>query len=382
MTIDASHDAGPLFTGIDAPGYSPWDAGPRPPEPCGATVRRVRFPVDETSLSNGNRLWGAGRLVWGFLGSFGDRPSSVHLYDVDAAAEIPVGLALDGAPVVAVFETGTGSFDLVVGGDLERRIVTVDREGTTLGTSVVQLDAAPRVRLPDGRLVSYSIDREEPSPARARLDVATPGGVTVPIDLGFYASEDHLVAMQWTGSVLVGIAHQTSSSSLLRFEVDVDAETVLAASELLAGVRIVGAGPGSTSLALWADADEIAVAVAYEPVDSPGLALAELLWWPVGGGELVRRVVRPLDTLPVGILAFGGAPPRQTLALAQSSGTRTWISAARVRGPGDVVGGVETLSIVTDLRAGSAWEPEPGSAALGLLGSRELEVIYLCEGAP
>src|SRR5687768_12188251 len=55
----APSDAGPLFTGIDAPGYAPWDAGPLPPEPCAGIVRRVRFALGEESLRHILQVWGS-----------------------------------------------------------------------------------------------------------------------------------------------------------------------------------------------------------------------------------------------------------------------------------------------------------------------------------
>ncbi|MCZ7681511.1 MAG: hypothetical protein M5U28_23030 [Sandaracinaceae bacterium] len=379
-------DAGPFFGGIDAPGYEPTDSGPRPPEPCAVPVRRVRFPVGDGSLGHTNSLWASGSRAWVYLGGYsgpGSPPPSLHLFDLEGERELDIDFVLgEDDLVLRVFEAPTG-FELLVlrsGGDGPHLVFT-DRDGRLTGASEEELAGGPHVRLDDGRYVGMPEVGAVTSPVAAALEIAAPGARVERIDLGFETMNGHWAALHWTGETLVGVGYEDETASVLRFEVDLETAEVRLAT-LVEGVR--PSGLLGRVIALWSSADTATVALTYEPGDAPAGSpqIAELFWWPIGGDTVTRHTVRPAADLSVGVLALGGAMPRQTLVLAQTSSSRTWVTAARVRAPGDVVGGTEPIGVFTGITDAAAWEPSAGTAALALLAQRELEVLYVCEGAP
>ncbi len=383
-------DAGPFFGGIDAPGYEPTDSGPRPPEPCAVPVRRARFPVGDGSLGHTNSLWASGSRAWVYLGGYsgpGSPPPSLHLFDLEGERELDVDFVPgveDGDGVAGVFETPAG-YEIIVlrGGDDGPHVVFTDPDGRLTGATEERLELAamPLVRLDDGRYLGMAVYEGLTSPVQTTVEVAAPGDPVERIELGFETMSGHLAALHWTGETLVGVGYEDETASVLRFEVDLETAAVRLAT-LVEGVRL--SGLVGSRIALWSNTNTATVALTYELADAPwgSPQIAELFWWPIGGDTVTRHIVRPASDLSVGVLALSGEMPRQTLVLAQTSSLRTWVTAARVRAPGDVVGGTEPIGVFTGITDAAAWEPSEGTAALALLSQHELEVLYVCEGAP
>jgi len=387
-SVDAGPtDAGPLFGGIDAPGYEPRDSGPRPPEPCAVPVRRIGFPVGDESLTWTNQIWAFGSHVWVYLGGFtGALPpsptESMHLFDLEAERELDIDFAPgEDDDVLGVFEAPAGYEIVVRTGDARPRVVHVGAGSRRTGAAdePLELSAVALERLDDGRYVGMTFHEAVSSPTPATLEIASPSGSVQRIELGFETASGHLTAVRWNGDVLVGIGYENEAARVVRFEVDLDSATV----RLATLVEDVRASRGLT-FALWSDADTATVALTYVPADDPpgSRGVAELFWWSIGADPVTRQVVRPPADLHAAILALGGDMPRQTLVLGQSSSSRTWATAARVRAPGEVVGGSEPIGVYTGSSAAAAWEPSDGTAAIALLERHELQVLYVCEGAP
>lgn len=386
----ASIDAGPLFGGIDAPGYEPLDAGPRPPEPCAVPVRRVRFSLGDESLTHANDLWVSGSRAWVYLGGFGGAippspPPSLHLFDLEAERELETDVILaEEDELLGVFDT-PGGFDVVVRSPSDLpRIVGVDHDGRRTGSAEERLELAsrPLVRLDDGRYLGMAVLESVTTPVPATLEIATPSGPVQRIELGFETMAGHLTALRRNGDAVVGLGYEDATQSVVRFEVDLDTSAVRLGT-LAEGVRLFGSAVGAP-LALWASASTASAALTYEHADAPhgSPQIVEVFWWPIGGGPVTRQVVHPASDLRVDILALGGAMPLQTLVLAQSGSSRTWVTAARIRAPGEVIGGAEPLGVFTGISDAAAWDPSEGTVAIALLGQHELEVVYVCEGAP
>ncbi|MGE0790590.1 MAG: hypothetical protein AB7S26_33235 [Sandaracinaceae bacterium] len=198
------------------------------------------------------------------------------------------------------------------------------------------------------------------------------------IPLGFDTTRSFIHLLYWTGETLIGLG-ETDGSRIVRYEVDPVSATVRLAT-LVDGVRLARTnGPG-----LAISADVVTAAVVHQPVESTGESAetVELFWWSIGSDDVTRRVVRPASSIGASILALGGEMPQQTLVLAQSVNGQTWVTAARVRAPGEVEGGNEPIGAYTVVRAAAAWAPSRGTAAIALLEQQELEVLYVCEGAP
>ncbi len=386
-SIDAGSDAGPLFAGIDASGYEVRDSGPRPPEPCAVPIRRLSFPVGDESLTHTNHVWAFGSHVWAYLGGFAGAlpsspPASMHLFDLESEREVDIDFALgDDEHVLGVFETPTG-FELVVSDGARSRLVSIAADGRrVLPDQPFGLPAFPLVRLDDGRYVGLTFRGSVTSPRPATLVVGPAGGPPEPIALGFETTSGHLIELFAMGTSLVGIGYEDAASRMVRFEVDLDSGTVRLGT-LIEGVD-VGRALNGWRFGLWADGATATVGLTYERVDAPEAGQhVELLWWALGEDAVTQRFVRSAADAYPGVLALGGDMPRQTLVLAQSSGSRTWVTVARVRGPGDVLGGREPLGVFIGLRGAAAWEMADGTTALAFLSQHELEVVFLCEGAP
>lgn len=382
-------DAGPFFGGIDAPGYEPRDGGLRPPEPCAVPVRRVRFPLGDASLGDADRLWAHGSHVWVYLGGYpggGAPPPSLHLFDLEAERELDIDFVLaDNERVSGVFQVATG-YEIVVrsGDDGTHRVVHVGADGRDDGTDdePLGLDAPWLIRLDDGRYVAALADDRSPSPEPAYLELASPSGTVERLDLGFETERAHLMALHWTGDTLVGIGYEEEAARVVRFEVDLETGAVRIGT-LTEGVRISGvSGPGGVFAMLSSTGDVVTAAIVHERTDEPSGSTAELFWWSIGGESVTRYVVRPASDLPVGVFGLAGQMPRQTLVLAQISGGTAWVTAARIRGLADVVGGMEPIGVFTGVGEAAAWQPSEGTAGLALISQHELEALYFCEGVP
>lgn len=384
----ASSDAGPLFGGIDAPGYEVADTGPRPPEPCAVPIRRVRFPLGDESLTHANYLWVVGSRAWvqlgGYVGFPGVIPGSLHVFDLDAERELETDLVVaEGDAIVAVFES-PGGYEVVMRRDGEPpRIVHVDSDArlTGAGEETLDLENPPLVRLNDGRYVSMALPSGATTPEPAVLEIATPSGAVERVELGFETASGHLTALDRAGRTIVGIGYEDEGRRAVRFEVDLDSSAVRLAS-LAEGVRL--SGLLGSRLALRTSGAAVTAALSYEAADAaePSPQTVEVFWWELGEDAVTRHIVRPPSDLRAGILALGGMMPLQTLALAQTSGFRTWVTAARVRAPGELVGGSEPLGVFDAVMEATAWIPSEGTTGIALLAQHELELLYVCEGAP
>jgi len=380
-----SRDAGVFFEGIDASDYERSDAGPRPPEPCAVPMRRARFPVSDASLGRTSQVWGDGVRVWVYLGGYpggGSPPESVHLFDLDAERELDIEFAIEESERLdGVFPT-PGGYELVVrSGDGGRwRVVHVGRDGDYAGVDdePLALSANPTVRLADGRYVTALPVEGGTSPVAAQLQFASPGGSVEIMDLGFETQRGHVIELDRVGDTIVGIGYEDEATRVVRFEVDPDSGAVRL-NGLMEGVLISNAGDSDV---LATSGDVVTMALVHRPADDTSIFTAELFWWSLGSDSVRRQVVRPPSALHVGVLALGGEMPLQTLVLGQSSGSTTWVTAARVRAPEELVGGSEPLAVLTGLSSAAAWQPSEGTAALALMGQRELETLYVCEGAP
>lgn len=374
-------DAGAYFGGLDGADYEFRDSGPRPPEPCDVPSRRLRFPVGDASLGHTNQVWGFGSQVWAYLGGFGGHaspPASLHLFDLDSDRELDLDVMLgERESVVGVFQAPMG-YELVMRNedDATARVVHVGRNGRATGApdEPLELSARPLVRLDDGRYVAAVPDGSSLR-APASLEFASPSGPALRIDLGFETGRGYLTALHATGTELVGIAYQDAAARAVRFEVDLETAAVRLMT-LVEGVRV-------SELELTSSVDVVTAAIVHAPADEAvgSMTTTELFWWSSVDASLTRLVVRPPSDLSVRVLALGGEMPRQTLVLAQHA-TRAWVTAARIRGIEDVVGGSEPIGVFLGVPTAAAWQPSDGTVALALLMQHELEVVYLCEGAP
>lgn len=388
-TSTATVDAGPLFGGIDASGYEPRDSGPRPPEPCAVPIRRVHFALGDESLGLNNGLWVSGSRAWVYLGGYAgafpvSSPPSLHLFDLEAERELATDFVVAEEDVLlGVFDAPSG-FEVIVRSSTGRpRIVHVDHDGRRTGGAEERLElaSAPLVRLDDGRYLGMTLFESGTTPVPASLEIATPAGWVQRIELGFETMSGHLTALYWNGDVVVGLGYEDATQSVLRFEVNLDTAAVRLGT-LVEGVRL--AGVVGARLALSASASTATAALTYESADMPegSPETAELFWWPIGGEPVTRQIMRPASDLYVGILALGGTMPLQTLVLSQSASARTWVTAARIRAPGEVVGGAEPLGVFGGISNAAAWNPSAGTVAIALVAQHELEALYVCEGAP
>lgn len=379
-------DAGSLFAGLDAADYAPSDTGPRASEPCSVPSRRVAFPLGEGAASGRSpgTVWASGSRAWVYLSSeFRDSPPpELRLFDLDAerelAHEVPIS---EGDTVLGVFDV-SGAFEVVLSRDGAARVAHFDRDGQRAGPSEepLPLTVLPRVRLEDGRFVGLS-PVETDAPEEVSIELAAPSGTTERIPLGFRTSSSHVATLHWNGAVLRGLGIAGGGSRLVRYEVDLVSSSVRLTT-LLDSVRV--GGTNGRGLAIWADGDATTAAVVHQPADAEPTAPwdVELFWWSVGGEATTREVVRPASELGVAIYALGGALPQQTLALGEFSGSRTWLTAARVRAPGEVEGGNEPIGVFSGLLGATAWSPAEGTVALAIVSQQQLEVRYICEGAP
>lgn len=384
----APSDAGPLSTGIDAPGYAPWDAGPLPPEPCAGMVRRVRFALGDESLTYRLEVWGsADRALVGLDGV-------ARLFDLEGEREVAVeGLPAeveihaafgveDGFEVLLAAASGARTFS-IVHLDREGRVEPADPSELTLPTDAYHFQL---VRASDGSYVGLGGVGPEssPTPRPAIVFVARPGAAPRTIDLGFALSTFHRSSVQLIDRVVVGVAYDDAAARVLRFEADLDTGDVRVAT-LLDGVGLsVQSGGFAREILVSASGGTAVAAVAHVPAGAPedAIGVGELFWWQIGG-ELVTREVLPGDPeLPLGFLGLAGHMPQQTLVAQRVRFPLAWVTAARIREPGDVAGGAGAIAVVDAPHGVSVWERTPGVLAVALLSSRELDVIYLCEGAP
>lgn len=379
-------DAGPLFEGIDASEYAPTDSGPRPPEPCDVPTRRIAFPVGDGALSRNNGLWVSGSRLWTFFP--GDlrstAPAALRWFDLDAERELEHDFTLGASDddVVGVFEVPSG-YEVVVRTSTPELfpVIHLDHDGRRTGARDEALAIYPLARLEDGRYVGVD-PFEGSSPVPAALELAAPSGDVQRIELGFVTGRGYARAVHWNGETLLGLGYDDERSRVVRYEVDPVTSTVRLAT-LIEGVRV--GGTNGRGLAIWADASTATAAVVHAPGDAPLHSeqwVAEVFVWQIGEESMTRHVVRPASDVGVAIYALGGAMPQQTLVLAQSVGFRTWVTAARIRAAELVEGGSEPIGVFTQVRSAEAWTPAEGTAALALVTNQELQVLYVCEGAP
>lgn len=379
-------DGGPLFGGIDASEYEPTDSGPRPPEPCDVPTRRIAFPVGEGSLSRSNGLWVTGSRVWAFLpGDFPSTvPSALRWFDLDAERELEPDVVLGASEddVVGVFEVPSG-YEVVVRAAVPDSfpVIHLDHDGRRTEARFEALSVYPLVRLDDGRYAGVE-PFEGSSPVEAALELAAPSGDVQRIELGFVTSRGHVRALHWNGETLLGLGYDDERSRVVRYEVDPVTSSVRLAT-LLEDVRV--GGTNGRGLAIWSDATTATAAVVHHPLDAPLDSeqwVAEVFVWEIGEETMTRHVVRPPSDVGVAIYALGGEMPLQTLVLAHSVGFRVWVTATRIRSSDRIEGGSEPIGVYTQVRDAEAWTPSEGTAALALLTQQELQVLYVCEGAP
>jgi len=381
-----SRDTGVFFDGLDASDYERADTGTHAAEPCAVPMRRARFPISDASLGWTNRVWGDRTRVWVYLGGYpggGSPPESAHLFDLETERELDIEFALEeGERLDGVFPT-PGGYELVVriGDGGPWRVVHVDRDGQYTGADdePLALSANPSVRLDDGRYVAALPASSLASLAAARLQLSVPGGVVEVVDLGFDTRRGHVIELDRVGDTIVGIGYEDEATRVVSFEFDSGSGSVRRRT-LIEDVFI--SNVGSTGNLLAGSGEVVTAAFVHRPAADSSVYTAELFWWSLGSDSVRRQVVRPPSALHVLVLALGGEMPLQTLVLGQSSGATTWVTAARVRAPEELVGGSEPLAVLTGLSGAAAWQPSEGTAALALLGQRELETLYVCERAP